>query len=665
MFASPFQPETAQQSPTGLQTCLCPDPEQAPPPRINPSIRPLLTNPDSLGHTLAATAFGRNENHALGCNNVTHKNVDANCSNENNQRRIIHGHNAGDKETSARFASNTHCTPLSTIVERTSSHASSRSCHTVSIGVSGTYPLTCIDLSFADGLDTHALNTEEFATQEFREILRDSLPPERHPSFPVKTLSDDVYTCCQNYPSAIDAPVNMMIFGGETRKVQHCESSKSENTGKQLNGVKLARCASSSSGPGVALTLPKKDKKTQLLTAPLRSFTSSLSASCKFARFHRSLHGLSNRETLAGSGRPSTARPSHHLKAPRISHQQFQGQLKISKVISNYCNDESCIQPATDQMFGYYSSPDPPAALTMSVGLRPLTFDHPERSKHPVDGIISNENSFQAAQLPQRTEQSEHAVPCIKGIGATHSSRDDFTSRYTDDVVPIYDPIESSFRNYNRVLSSNENIYNDLHSESPNYRHPTSSPRFHSRSCQELEIPQALPLKSRSSSPTGSTRLFTTRGAGQATTKIVTSAALPILLQIAAAEGIATKFNLTPRHTSGPTYPTMQSCGVNLMAANAAGWHMRHGECRCQHRRPADTRRLDISITRDPFRDFALTTGNFGGFGPSSAKALKEQQQKQSSTHNKGCRSGGKSWKCMIGDATNRIVDDVVLHCFC
>jgi hypothetical protein len=26
----------------------------------------------------------------------------------------------------------------------------------------------------------------------------------------------------------------------------------------------------------------------------------------------------------------------------------------------------------------------------------------------------------------------------------------------------------------------------------------------------------------------------------------------------------------------------MQSCGVSLMAANAAGWHKQHGECRCQ-----------------------------------------------------------------------------------
>ena len=67
-------------------------------------------------------------------------------------------------------------------------------------------------------------------------------------------------------------------------------------------------------------------------------------------------------------------------------------------------------------------------------------------------------------------------------------------------------------------------------------------------------------------------------------------------------------------------------------------------------------------VSCQSIQDFALTNGNFDG---TPAKVSKEQQQKQSSTNNKGCRVSGKCWKCMIGDATNKIVDDVVLHCFC
>jgi len=73
--------------------------------------------------------------------------------------------------------------------------------HTVSIGASRTCFITCIDLSLADGLDTHALNTEELATQEFHETRHDPHLPEGHPSFPEKNLPDDVYMGCQNYPT--------------------------------------------------------------------------------------------------------------------------------------------------------------------------------------------------------------------------------------------------------------------------------------------------------------------------------------------------------------------------------------------------------------------------------------------------------------------------------
>jgi hypothetical protein len=71
--------------------------------------------------------------------------------------------------------------------------------------------------------------------------------------------------------------------------------------------------------------------------------------------------------------------------------------------------------------------------------------------------------------------------------------------------------------------------------------------------------------------------------------KTITSAALPILLQIAAAEGIATKFTLTPGHTFNPM--------------------------RCQHRQATDSRRLDMSINHKSIQDFASTNGNFDGAG--------------------------------------------------
>jgi hypothetical protein len=166
------------------------------------------------------------------------------------------------------------------------------------------------------------------------------------------------------------------------------------------------------------------------------------------------------------------------------------------------------------------------------------------------------------------------------------------------------------------VLSSNSDIYN---SESPKYRDPSSCSRFHSRSRQELEVPHATPPKSCSSSQTRSIRLSVT----QASMKTITSAALPLLLQIAAAEGIATKFTLTPGHTFNP----MQSCGVNLMASYSAGWKIRHGECRCQHLQATDSRSLDMSINH-----FASSNGKFEGAGPCPSAA--KEQQKQSSAHN-------------------------------
>jgi hypothetical protein len=575
------QSETAQGSPTGLQTSLCPDPGQTPPFRINSSIRPLLTNLGSLEPAPAGTAFERNWNKGLGCNTVTHNHADATRSKSKEKRRI-RGPTAGDKEALVRFANNPYSTPLTAIIERTSPHTSCRSRHTGSIGAKRRCSVTCINL---EGLDAHAHNTDGSATQEFHEICHE--PP----------LPDNVYRhLVHSLPST-------MIFEGESQKAPHCESSTSWDNGRRLKGLDPAPCASSSGGPRMTLTNPPKTaNQNPTWRTPLRLFTSSLSASRQFGRFHPPQHRPSNHDALAGSGRPWTALQSHNLKAPRTSHQQSQSQLINSNVNLNYCSGESGIQPATDQMFDCYPPSSQPVALTVSA--EPHLLDRPKR---PVISIISNQNSPQAAQLPRRTERSEHVVPRIKGIGAARSSHDQLTSRYTEDDVPIYDPIESSLRNCGTLSSSHYDIYNELYSEPPKYRDPTSSPRFHCHGCQELEVPQVSPPKSYSSLPPASTKLSVTRDANQTSMKTITSAALPILLQIAAAEGIATTFTLTSRHTNA----------------------------------------------------------NFDGAGSSPAKTYKEQQQKQPTPNNKRCRASGKSWKCMVGNATNRIADDVVLHCFC
>ena len=126
--ANSVQPERPQRSPTGLQTYDRPDPEQPPPPRINLSVRPLLANLGSVERAPAATAFG------VGCNTLRHDCSDTNRSDsrsKSNERRRIYRYNVGDKEAPVRPASDRLCTPLSTIIERASSHSSSRSCHTV------------------------------------------------------------------------------------------------------------------------------------------------------------------------------------------------------------------------------------------------------------------------------------------------------------------------------------------------------------------------------------------------------------------------------------------------------------------------------------------------------------------------------------------------------
>src|SRR5438046_810904 len=100
--ANSVRPESAQGSPTGLQTYECPYPGQPPPPRINFSIRALLANLGSLERDPAATAFEGNGNDGVGCNTLTHDDADANRSNsssqttsKNNERRRICGHNVG------------------------------------------------------------------------------------------------------------------------------------------------------------------------------------------------------------------------------------------------------------------------------------------------------------------------------------------------------------------------------------------------------------------------------------------------------------------------------------------------------------------------------------------------------------------------------------------
>lgn len=177
-----------------------------------------------------------------------------------------------------------------------------------------------------------------------------------------------------------------------------------------------------------------------------------------------------------------------------------------------------------------FSAPPGPIDC-VSFGPPPLfTCDLPTLSNGAIAGSTTSiRQSIKARILRQSFDQRltrlnnpiKHASPG----GEARSNRDDVHSKYTEDGVPMYQDPTYLVHNHDGVASAK-------------ISHPERKPATERA---RSEYPSSLTRKQQPH------QFSSTHTADQHRTKTITSAALPILLQIAESEGIVTKFYLAPR----------------------------------------------------------------------------------------------------------------------